>query len=269
MSRFAAGLRTAIEASTLSLEELAAELREQGTPVSTSSLSAWQSGLSVPRRAGSLVALGKLEAVLGLVPGALAGLLPAGGRRRKAELTADDAWENPGAVARVLSRLNAVLDDPTDPEKLSHRLTLRMNEHGHMQSLTLATLALVAAAAALGFAALRAIAALLLLLLILLAALLAAATVRIVVLLPIAAARLLTLLLVRAGRTALAPLRLFVAARVVVTVAFVRHALLLAHFWNPHLSGGEFEERGDDTADAGRNDRTVVGQGRPSAPCAR
>ncbi len=141
MSRFATAVRTAIESSSLSLEEVAGRLKERGASVSPSSLSAWQSGLSVPRRASSLAALGQLEALLELVPGSLAGLLPTTIRRGRApRLTADDVWDNPAALARVLSRLEAKADDPTEPEKLSQRLTLRMNELGHMQSLTLATL---------------------------------------------------------------------------------------------------------------------------------
>lgn len=141
MSRFATGLRAAIEAGSLSLEELSAALADRGAKVSPSSLSAWQSGLSVPRRRASVHALAELEHVLGLARGSLSGLIPpSGGARPVPTLAASDAWENPGAVSRVLSRLGAVLDDPTDPEKLSQRLTLRVDERGHMRSLGMSTL---------------------------------------------------------------------------------------------------------------------------------
>jgi hypothetical protein len=140
VSRFSAGLRSAIGSSALSLEEVSTALRERGTPVSASSLSAWQSGLSVPRRRASLAALAELELLLGLAPGSLEGLLPGGDERGRPGFTADQAWENPAAVARVLAKLEAVPDDPGDPEKLSQRLTLRMDERGDMRSLTLVTL---------------------------------------------------------------------------------------------------------------------------------
>jgi len=73
--RFADGLRSAIASSGLSLEELAERLAKAGNRVSTSSLSAWQSGLSRPVRTASLRALGDVEKVLGVEPGSLAALL--------------------------------------------------------------------------------------------------------------------------------------------------------------------------------------------------
>ncbi|CRK57464.1 hypothetical protein [Alloactinosynnema sp. L-07] len=72
---FADALRTAIQASGITLDRVADRLRERGTPVSLATLSYWQSGRSQPERAKSLAALTHLEDMLGLVSGHLGRLL--------------------------------------------------------------------------------------------------------------------------------------------------------------------------------------------------
>ena len=140
---FSARLRAAVSATSLTLEQISAALGERGTPVSVSSLSAWQSGTSRPERAGSLRALAELENLLGLTPDELLEKLPARlprGRSSTRPLTAEEAWENPSSVTRVLSRLGAVPNDPGDPHALSQRLHLKVDEHGHMRSLAISTM---------------------------------------------------------------------------------------------------------------------------------
>lgn len=121
---FATRLRAAISATDLSLEQLSARLRERGTPVSTSSLSGWQSGISRPERAGSLRALAELEGVLGLAPDELRSLLP--GRPERAPepppLAGRESWRQPEPVARLLARFGAVPQDPSEPQRISRRV---------------------------------------------------------------------------------------------------------------------------------------------------
>ena len=69
---FANALRAAILASGLGLERIRARLHERGAPLSTATLSYWQSGRSEPARRTSLRALAHLEEILGLPAGALA-----------------------------------------------------------------------------------------------------------------------------------------------------------------------------------------------------
>ncbi|MGC5341998.1 helix-turn-helix domain-containing protein [Streptomyces sp. DT24] len=72
---FSEALRAAIEARGLSLSRIEDRLRRSGTPVSSATLSFWQSGKYRPERAHSLAALDTLETVLGLPSGALSSLL--------------------------------------------------------------------------------------------------------------------------------------------------------------------------------------------------
>ncbi|MFD1146998.1 helix-turn-helix domain-containing protein [Saccharothrix hoggarensis] len=72
---FPEALRAAIDRRGMSLERLCDRLRTMGTPVSTATLSYWQSGRTQPERAASLAALRNLEHIVGLATGELAGLL--------------------------------------------------------------------------------------------------------------------------------------------------------------------------------------------------
>lgn len=140
---FAARLRAAVSASDLSLEQISAALGQRGTPVSRSSLSGWQSGISRPERPASLRALAELEQLLGLEPDELRESLPPRlrrGRTASAPLDPADTWENPDAVRRVLARLGAMPNDPTDPLPVAQRLLLSVDEHGIMRSLAISTL---------------------------------------------------------------------------------------------------------------------------------
>lgn len=73
---FARLLGQAVLASGHSLEVISARLREAGTPVSTATLSYWQTGRSVPARRRSMRAIEQLEALLDLPSGRLANALP-------------------------------------------------------------------------------------------------------------------------------------------------------------------------------------------------
>lgn len=135
---FAGGLRAAIDASGLSLEEIVEQVAERGNRVSTSSLSAWQSGLSAPSRTKSLQTIPDLEQVLGVEEGCLSGLLTQRARRPRTVPATNVAelWTDPDGVSRLLARLGAVLDDLREPEKLSRRLRLVVDAEGNHRHLT-------------------------------------------------------------------------------------------------------------------------------------
>ncbi|WP_109509635.1 helix-turn-helix domain-containing protein [Nocardioides speluncae] len=144
---FGDGLRTAIASSGLSLDEIARRVAASGHRVSTSTISAWQSGISVPARTASLRALGELERVLGTKAGELVGLVPGStSRRRTHARSADPAvdasamWSNRDAVSRLLSRLGAVTEDLAEPEKLFRRLRLTVDAEGNHRHLTIGSL---------------------------------------------------------------------------------------------------------------------------------
>ncbi|SDX56702.1 hypothetical protein SAMN05421504_103123 [Amycolatopsis xylanica] len=83
---FPVALRAAIVASGLPLDRIRHHLALRGAAVSVPTLSLWQSGRRRPARAESLRALGHLEQVLGVRPGALAALLgPSKPRGRRAD----------------------------------------------------------------------------------------------------------------------------------------------------------------------------------------
>jgi transcriptional regulator with XRE-family HTH domain len=141
--RFADGLRSAIASSGLSLEELAERLAKAGNRVSTSSLSAWQSGLSRPVRTASLRALGDVEKVLGVEPGSLAALLAEQRPRRShsSTKTSDaDIWDHRPVFDRLLARLGAVYDDPAEPERLSRHMRAHIAADGSHRRLTVSGL---------------------------------------------------------------------------------------------------------------------------------
>lgn len=72
---FAETLEQAIAAQPLTLERIAARLKEAGTPTSVTTLSYWQTGRSQPTRARSRRCLSELDHILGLQPGTLLGSL--------------------------------------------------------------------------------------------------------------------------------------------------------------------------------------------------
>lgn len=74
---FPVALDVAIEASGMTLDRLAARLRDRGVRLSRATLSYWRSGRSRPERGASLAALPVLEELLGLPRGALSALLRA------------------------------------------------------------------------------------------------------------------------------------------------------------------------------------------------
>ncbi|WP_109505381.1 helix-turn-helix domain-containing protein [Nocardioides speluncae] len=141
---FAERLRTAVDGSGLSLEEIVARLAERGTRVSTSSLSAWQSGLSRPSRAATREALAAVESVLDLPPGELLALLGAASpvRRRGPRPEPDSVrlWNKPDAVRRLLARLGAVTDDLSLPPRVSRRMRLRVDAQGNPRHVTVGDL---------------------------------------------------------------------------------------------------------------------------------
>lgn len=120
---FAHALRESIEARGLSLDRLAKRLAGRGVPLSTATLSYWQSGRRRPERPRSLAALQALEQVLEVPPGSLRLLLgpprPRGRAAREAGLPpAEAVWEPGSGLAAVL----AMLDPPDDTAltRISH-----------------------------------------------------------------------------------------------------------------------------------------------------
>src|SRR2546423_6694910 len=81
--RFPRALRSAIQASGLSLNRIQYRLRERGCGVSSATLSYWQSGRRRPTRHESVLVVSTLEEVLRVPTGTLTALLdPPGVRRR-------------------------------------------------------------------------------------------------------------------------------------------------------------------------------------------
>lgn len=107
---FATALREAIAAAGVTLERLAADLRDRGAPVSLATLSYWCSGRSRPERAGSLAALAELEDLLGLSRGGLRRLLPErkprgrAARREVEPVAAAAPWHREEQVRVLLDR---------------------------------------------------------------------------------------------------------------------------------------------------------------------
>lgn len=113
---FHRALQHALRARRIPLQALCRELAERGTPVADATVSAWARGVNRPERPASLAALGNLEAVLGLPPSALSGLLGARRRRgRRASRPTPEAVPTPALVcdSLAMSRLLARIDRPS------------------------------------------------------------------------------------------------------------------------------------------------------------
>lgn len=111
---FPNALRAAIDKRGISLERLGARLRAMGTPVSTATLSYWQSGRTQPRPA-SLAALRNVEQIVGLPQGALAALLDPPKPRGRAARTRQvvlgtEFFPDVAPVARLLDDLDISQD---------------------------------------------------------------------------------------------------------------------------------------------------------------
>ena len=105
--RFSHALRTAIQASGLTLNRIQYRLRERGFEVSSATLSYWQSGRRRPTRHESILVVRALEEVLRVPAGTLTALLePPGARRRPGP--------RPGA------RVEALWDDPPLANAVAH-----------------------------------------------------------------------------------------------------------------------------------------------------
>ncbi|QKW06186.1 XRE family transcriptional regulator [Streptomyces sp. NA04227] len=137
---FPTTLATAVARSGHSLGRLSAELRRRGTPVSASTLSAWQTGLSRPEREASLAAVAALEDLLGLPPRTLVNALPARrprGRHAGSAAVAEDRvrsmWRVSDAVRDVLARLDADWRDLNSPTVVSNRTQAHVGANGQEQ----------------------------------------------------------------------------------------------------------------------------------------
>lgn len=112
---FPTALRSAIQASGLSLDRIQYRLRARGVSISVTALSYWQSGRRRPERAESLAALGHLEDVLCVPTGSLIALLgpprPRGRvNRESSRLTVEALWGNSEPVSQLLKRIDFTTD---------------------------------------------------------------------------------------------------------------------------------------------------------------
>lgn len=138
-STFGAALRSAIQRSGLSLNEIHRRLSQRRTPVSVSALSYWQNGDSEPERAASLAAVPILEEILDQPPATLSALIgprkPRGRATERSALGYDEIWRKPDDVTRALALVGAVPSDLDHPHKISQQLSFRVDGDGHLASL--------------------------------------------------------------------------------------------------------------------------------------
>ncbi|MGO4956032.1 hypothetical protein ACTQ49_01945 [Luteococcus sp. Sow4_B9] len=99
---FAERLSGALRASRLTLGTVEARLRQAGCPVSSATLSYWQTGRSLPTRRKSLRAVEMLETVLGVPPGHLIAGLPGNTRLVWQPEAALPCWEQPRTALQEL-----------------------------------------------------------------------------------------------------------------------------------------------------------------------
>jgi transcriptional regulator with XRE-family HTH domain len=129
-SSFARLLRSAVSASDLTLAELAGRLAACGHPVSRSTLSAWQSGRTLPTRRSGRAALPALERLLDLEPGALTA--PVGPRTLPDGVLLQPEvrprWARSAAARNLMSQLGTHPEDPARP--LQHSLRFRVHVDG-------------------------------------------------------------------------------------------------------------------------------------------
>ncbi|AUI59349.1 helix-turn-helix transcriptional regulator [Amycolatopsis sp. BJA-103] len=137
-AEFGPALRTAIERSGLSLNEISRRLRARETPVSISALSYWQNGENRPERASSLAAVTALETILGQRPETLTGLLGPRrprGRSNHRMVAYDQVWRRPETIARALAKVDATPEELDTPHRLSQYVSFRVDESGHEESM--------------------------------------------------------------------------------------------------------------------------------------
>ncbi|ALG09472.1 hypothetical protein [Kibdelosporangium phytohabitans] len=130
----------AIETSGLTMDRLCGRLAEGGVTLSRTAISYWRTGRSRPERAESLVALGKLEQILGLPPASLVALL--GGRRPRGRT----AGRPPGTLSRqallpacgpALAGLETASDGHLDFLSVNDSLIVDENTREHRQRVRL------------------------------------------------------------------------------------------------------------------------------------
>ncbi|MBR7742803.1 hypothetical protein KC207_05795 [Phycicoccus sp. BSK3Z-2] len=118
VQEFSQALRAAVGRSGLSLDRVRSRLAERDLPVSTATLSHWQTGRSRPAPGRSLAVVAALEGILGLPDGGLVALLPPAPRPRGRSAHAsppDDGgrralplWEE---ISQAVAELGLTLDD--------------------------------------------------------------------------------------------------------------------------------------------------------------
>lgn len=136
-SSFARQLRAAVSASELTLAGLAERLAASGHPVSRSTLSAWQSGRSVPTRRAARAAVPALEEALGLDPGVLTAAVeprPVPGRVLL-QPEVRPPWARSGSARQLLALLDTHPEDPAKPVQLSLRFRVHVDADGRQEAM--------------------------------------------------------------------------------------------------------------------------------------
>lgn len=136
-SSFARLLRTAVSASELTLADLADRLEASGHPVSRSTLSAWQSGRSVPTRRAARAAVPALEEALGLGAGVLTAAVEPRPVPDRVLLQPEvrPPWARSAAARQLLAQLDTHPEDPTKPQQLSLRFRVHLDAEGRQEAM--------------------------------------------------------------------------------------------------------------------------------------